>query len=183
MSDITDGSQRAVSLTDVTPGHWTLDPAQSTVNIENKSIWGLVNVKGVFTKVVGEGEVLPGGSAHGTLTIDVASLDTKHAKRDIHLRGTDFFDVDKHPSITFTATSVTANRNGTAEVTGELTVRGTTRPLALTAQASEVSADAVTLTASLSVERTNFGITWNQLGMLKPVTFVTITARFTRQSA
>ncbi|MDX6313088.1 MAG: hypothetical protein QOF84_796 [Streptomyces sp.] len=183
MSDTTAGSRHAIPLTDVAPGRWTLDPAGSTVAFEHKSIWGLVNVKGTFTKISGEGEVLPGGSAHGTVTIDTASVDTQHKKRDIHLRSADFLDVDTHQSITFTATSVSAGDKGTVEVSGELTVTGTSRPLAFTAEATEVTADAVTLTAGLTVNRKDFGLTWNQLGMVKDISTLAITARFTRLPA
>jgi polyisoprenoid-binding protein YceI len=127
--------------------------------------------------------VSPDGSAHGTLTIDTASVDTKQAKRDTHLRSADFFDVDNHPSIIFIASGATANSDGTVEVTGELTVRGHTRPLIFTTQASETSANAVTLTADLSINRTDFDMTWNQFRMMKPLTSVTVAARFTRQPA
>ncbi|MFD4551325.1 YceI family protein [Streptomyces sp. NPDC058466] len=183
MSNTTSPSSPSGSLSDVGAGRWTLDPAGTSVQVQHKTIWGLVNVKGVFTKVSGEGEVLAGGGAHGSVTVDAASLDTKNAKRDKHLRTADFFDVDKHPSLVFTATSVTPAGDGTAQVTGDLTVIGTSRELSFTAQASEVSADAVTLTAEFPVDRAQFGMTWNQAKMLKPLTFVTITARFTRQSA
>lgn len=60
---------------------------------------------------------------------------------------------------------------------------GVSRTLSFTAEASEVSADAVTLTAEVPVDRKEFGMTWNQANMLKPLTFVTIAARFTRRSA
>ncbi|MFF4354068.1 YceI family protein [Streptomyces sp. NPDC001530] len=183
MSNTTSNSPHSGSLADVAAGRWTLDPAGTAVRIQHKTFWGLVNVKGVFTKVSGDGEVLAGGGAHGSVTIDAASLDTKNAKRDTHLRGADFFDVDKHPSLVFTATDVTPVGNGTARVTGDLTIIGVSRELSFTAEASEVSADAVTLTADIPVDRKDFGMTWNQANMLKPLTFVTITARFTRQSS
>jgi polyisoprenoid-binding protein YceI len=183
MSNTTSNSHSSGSLTDVGPGRWTLDPAGTSARIQNRTIWGLVNVKGVFTKVSGEGEVLAGGGAHGSITIDAASLDTKNTKRDVHLRSADFFDVDKHPSIVFTATGVTPVGDGTAQVTGELTVVGVSRALSFTAEATEISADAVTLSAELPVDRQEFGMTWNQANMMKPLTLVTLTARFVRQSS
>lgn len=182
MSNTTSNTHHSGSLTDVGPGRWTLDAAGSSVRIQNKTMWGLVNVKGVFTKVSGEGEVLAGGSAHGSITIDAASLDTKNKKRDVHLRSADFFDVDKHPSLIFTATGVTPVGGSTAQVTGELTVLGVSRELSFTAEASEISTDAVTLTAEITVDRKEFGMTWSQANMIKPLTFVTLTARFIRQS-
>ncbi|MFD5625914.1 MULTISPECIES: YceI family protein [unclassified Streptomyces] len=183
MSDTTSNSTSSVPLSDVEPGRWVLDPARTTVRFENRTMWGLVNVKGVFTKVSGEGEVLAAGGAHGSVTIDAASLDTKNAKRDKHLRSADFFDVETHPTLVFTATGATPTAEGTAQVTGELTVRGVNRALSFVAAASEASADAVTLTAEIPVDRKDFGMTWNQANMLKPLTSVTIVARFTRQAS
>ncbi len=181
MSDTDSSStQQAPVEPPVSPGRWVLDPARSTVSIGTPTFWGLLNVKGVFSRVSGEGEVRADGSAHGTLTIDAASVDTKQGKRDTHLRSKDFFDVEKHPTLSFTASEVSAGADGTATVSGELTVRGTSKPYTFTARTSEVSADAVTLTAELVIARADFGITWNQAGMIKPDTAVAITARFTR---
>ncbi|PBC60041.1 hypothetical protein BKI49_32095 [Streptomyces sp. Tue6028] len=175
-------SSRPGALPDVSAGHWTLDPAGTTVGFQHRTFWGLLNVKGVFAEVGGDGEVLAGGGAHGSVTIGAASLDTRNAKRDEHLRSADFFDVETHPSLVFTATEVTPSGDATVHVTGDLTVLGVTRALSFTAKASEISADAVTLTAELPVERGDFGMSWNQAGMLKPLTRVTIAARFTRRA-
>ncbi|MDH6117580.1 YceI family protein [Kitasatospora sp. GAS204B] len=165
---------------DLSVGAWHLDPAASSVRIQHKAMWGLVNVKGAFTKLSGEGELLPDRSAHGTLTVDAASIDTKNAKRDVHLRSADFFDVDNHPTFTFTADSVTADNAGIAQVTGHLTVLGTTRPLEFTAQAAAATPTDVTLTGEVAVDRVDFGMGWNKGGMLKGLTTVTLSLRFTR---
>ncbi|MGO4749474.1 YceI family protein, partial [Streptomyces sp. 2MCAF27] len=53
----------------VQPGAWVLDPARTRVRLQHKTMWGMVTVKGGFSSVDGEGEVLPDGSASGTLTI------------------------------------------------------------------------------------------------------------------
>ncbi|MEV7341132.1 YceI family protein [Streptomyces sp. NPDC093544] len=183
MSNTTSNSHSSGSLADIGPGRWTLDQAGSSVRIQNKTLAGLINVKGVFTKVSGEGEVLAGGGAHGSITIDAASVDTKNTKRDVHLRSADFFDVDKHPSLVFTATDVTPVGEGTAQVTGELTVLGKSNALSFTAEASEISPDAVTLTAEVPVDRREFGMALKQAKVIKPVAIVTLTARFVRQSS
>ncbi|NUS88646.1 MAG: YceI family protein [Streptomyces sp.] len=197
----------------VQPGAWVLDPARTRVRLQHKTMWGMVTVKGGFTGVDGEGEVLPDGSASGTLTIDAASVDTGHAKRDAHLRSADFFDTDRHASLVFTAhratpdprgaveiageltirgttrpLAFTAHRatpdpRGAVEIAGELTVRGTTRPLAFTATAPGATADGVTLTAELSVDPADFGLTWNKLGMMKGQTAITVEAHFIRGRA
>ena len=159
-------------------GTWALDPARSTVAIRGKSIWGLVTVDGTFKEVDGEGHVEPDGKARGVLAIDAASIDTNHKKRDAHLRSKDFFNVDTHETIAFTANQVVARKADDVEVTGELAVNGIAKPLGFTAKVIEAHAEAVVLRAELVLQRKDFGMTWNMLGMLKPNTTVTVTACF-----
>lgn len=164
----------------VETGLWQLDPTASTVGLRHKTLWGLVTVKGTFTGVGGTGEVRPDGSATGTVTLDAASLDTKSTKRDVHLRSADFFDTDRHPEITFAVRGADRLEGDTVRVTGQLTVRGVSRPLSLTARLTGVSAGALTLETEFSVDRGQFGMGWNQLGMIRGLTTVTAALRFTR---
>ena len=165
-----------------TPGRWLLDPAASSVTFTHKNLWGLITVKGVFTDVSGEGALAADGTASGVLTVGTDSVDTKHGKRDKHLRSADFFYIEEHPTLTFTVRSATRGANDTVEVAGDLAVRGTTRPLTFTARATELSADAVTLAGQLDVDRAWFGMNWNQLGMLRGLATITLNTRFNRQS-
>jgi polyisoprenoid-binding protein YceI len=162
----------------VKTGLWHLDQTTSTVAIRHKTIWGMVTVNGTFTPVAGDGEVLPDGSARGTLTLDAASLDTKHAKRDKHLRSADFFDTENYPTISFTAERLVLSPDGTAQVTGQLTVRGVSRTQTLTATVNQAKPDEVVLDAEFIVDRDQFGLSWNQLGMLRGLTTVTTSLRF-----
>lgn len=171
----------ALPLAELAPGSWLLDAQASSVAFTHKTMWGLVTVKGAFTGLEGQGEVLAGGGAQGTVTIAAASIDTKHKKRDEHLRSADFFETEAHPAIVFTAGQVTPTGRDTVDVSGDLTVRGTTRPLTFSARATEVAADAVALTGALSVDRTDFGLTWNQMGMMKGKAELTLNLRFTRK--
>lgn len=164
----------------VEAGLWQLDPARTSVTIRHKTMWGLVTVKGAFADVAGEGEVRSDGTAHGTVTLEVASLDTKNAKRDKHLRSADLFDADRHPTITFAVSEAVVGQDDTAEVTGQLTVRGVTKPQPVTARVTGASADAVTLTTEFIVDRDQFDMGWNQLGMLRGLTTVDGTLVFTR---
>jgi len=181
MTDDTAGAPAAIATVDLTPGDWVLDPTRSSISIEHTGMWGLAKVKGVFTEFRGEAMVSPAGSVRGTVRIYTGSIDTENAKRDTHLRSADFFDAENHPSITFNATSALSESSGSISIRGELTVLDTTRPLSFTAQISELTAAALTLTANIPISRTDFGVSWNKLGMLKPVTLVTVTARFARQ--
>ncbi|GAB2718645.1 YceI family protein [Streptomyces bullii] len=167
----------------VETGLWQLDASASTVGIRHRTMWGLVTVKGTFAAVSGRGEVRPDGSAVGTLTLDVVSLDTGHAKRDTHLRSADFFDADHHPEITFALRSAELRDGDQVHVIGQLTVRGISRPLSLTARLKDADAQGLTLDTEFSVDRTQFGMGWNQLGMMRGLTSVSATLRFTRATA
>ncbi|MER5409550.1 YceI family protein [Streptomyces sp. NPDC002769] len=164
----------------VETGLWQLDPARTSVVIRHKTMWGLVTVKGAFAAVTGEGEVQADGTARGTVTLDVASLDTKNGKRDKHLRSADLFDVERHPTITFAVDNAVVAKDDTVEVAGQLTVRGITRPQPVVARVTAASAEDVTLGAEFTVDRDQFDMGWNQMGMLRGLTTVVGTLVFTR---
>jgi hypothetical protein len=100
-------------------------------------------------------------------TIDVKGIDTREAKRDDHLRGPDFFDVANHPTISFASREVRVKEDGELDVTGDLTIRGTTRSVTLHAEpVSEESKDMYGLirvgtSASTKISRKDFGLVWN----------------------
>ncbi|MEV0092363.1 YceI family protein [Streptomyces sp. NPDC050738] len=160
-------------------GPWQLDASASTVAVGHRTIWGLVNVKGTFGTVTGSGELQADGSVTGTVELDAASIDTKNAKRDTHLRSADFFDVEKHPEITFAVLGAKVDGDA-AELDGQLTVRGVSKPRAVPAKVTRTSADEVTLDVEFTVDRGDFGITWNQLRMMGGLTTVTGSLRFSR---
>ena len=161
-------------------GSWTLDPSRSQVQLRSKSMWGLVPVKGVFTDVSGTGTVSPSGAVSGTITVAAGSVDTKNKKRDAHLRSADFFDADNHPSITVSVDGITPSETG-AQVTGTLAVRDRTRPVSFDAKVSAVDAAEVWLDAEVQVNRADFGLTWNQMGMASMDNTITVHAVFTRE--
>lgn len=167
----------------VQTGTWQLDPAASTVGLRHRTMWGLVTVRGAFAAVTGAGEVRADGSATGAVTLQAASLDTGHAKRDTHLRSADFFDADNHPEITFAVRGADRLDGEGVRVTGQLTVRGVSRPVSFTARLTEAEAGALTLEAELTVDRAQFGMGWNQLGMMRGLTTVNAKLRFTRTGA
>lgn len=159
-------------------GDWTLDPAQSTVKLATKSFWGLMKVNGRFGDVSGRGNVTADGKASGVITVVAASIDTGIAKRDTHLRSKDFFEVEKHPEFTYTADSVTVEGDR-ATIEGTLTVRGDSRPLTVPATVTAADA-AVTVDAAVAVNRKDFGMNFNQLGMMASDNTLTIHAVFTK---
>jgi polyisoprenoid-binding protein YceI len=160
-------------------GNWTLDPARSTATLRSKSMWGLVPVKGAFRDLDGTGTVSPAGEVTGRITVAAGSLDTKNARRDKHLRSADFFDTEKFPAITFTLDKLTPASTG-AVLSGTLTVRDRSRPVTFNATASPAGDGDVALDATIQADRSQYGLTWNQLGMVSKNNTITIHAVFTR---
>src|ERR1700679_75625 len=135
-------------ITELTGG-WILDPSRSAVSLASKSMGGLARGKGGFGQVTGQGPISPAGDVPGTLTIAAASIDTKHTKRDKHLRSADFFDSDNYPEISFAVAGVRPSGQGVT-ITGTLSIRGRSRPLTFEGTATihgegEVVLDAVVI--------------------------------------
>jgi polyisoprenoid-binding protein YceI len=161
-------------------GEWVLDPRKSSIRLKSRVMRGLVPVNGVFREVSGNGTVSPDGKVSGTVTVAAASIDTKNARRDKHLRSADFFDSDNNPDITFAAAGLGPSGQGVA-VTGALTVRGRTRPVLFDAAASVPGHGEIWLDAEVRINRADFGLTWNQMGMVSMNNTLTIHAVFTRR--
>jgi polyisoprenoid-binding protein YceI len=162
------------------PSTWTLDPAGSSVSLRSKTMWGLVTVRGAFGELAGNAEIVPGGAARGRLEIGAASLNTKNARRDRHLASADFFNAAEHPSIVADLASATRTGDRVA-VQGTLTVAGEARPLSFTATLADATPAAFTLRAEgVVVDRADFGLIWNQMGMLTGPSTIDVVARFTR---
>lgn len=165
------------------PASFQLDAAGSSVSISHKTMWGLATVRGSFAKLTGSAEILADGTARGRIEIDAASIDTKNAKRDKHLRSADFFNTAEHPQIVVAVTQAAAQGNDRVATTGTLTVAGQTRPLTLTALITEATEQAITLRADADIDRADFGMRWNQLGMINGPAHVSVVARYARTAA
>lgn len=147
---------------------WTLDPGHSAVGFSVRHLM-ITNVRGEFEKFRGEITYDPDRPEATRIeaTIDVASLNTREQKRDADLRSALFFDADKHPQMTFVSKSARAVGDGNLEVTGDLTIRGTTREVVLSVH--DISAVQVDMrknprmgaTAQTKIKRSDFGMTWN----------------------
>jgi polyisoprenoid-binding protein YceI len=160
-------------------GDWVLDPRSSSIRLKSK-VMGLIPVNGVFREITGAGTVRPDGEISGTLTVAAASIDTGNTRRDIHLRSPDFFDSGNHPDITFAADGIRPAGRG-AVLTGALTVRGQTEPLSVDAAVSVQGDGEVLLDASVQINRADFGLTWNVMGLAAVTSTLTIHAVFTRR--
>lgn len=146
---------------------YTIDPAHSSANFSVRHMM-VTNVRGSFRKVSGAivyDPENPGGSSVEA-TIDASSINTNEDQRDAHLRSADFFHVEQHPAIEFKSRKV--EREGDElKVTGDLTIRGTSRPVALRVEGpTEETKDPygntrIGLSATTKIKRSDFGLTWN----------------------
>jgi polyisoprenoid-binding protein YceI len=158
-------------------GSWVLDPGRTSIEIHTKAIW-VFKVKATAQALEGHGSVAADGNITGAIVIDAASVDTKNAKRDEHLRTADFFEVENHPTITFEATSGHLTSAGQVELTGTFTVRGQARPLSVLANVTPAT-DAVTLSAEVDIDRSDWGLSWAKMGA-QVKNHVVISAYFTK---
>ena len=143
-------------------GSWTLDPSRTSVKFRTKAMW-VVPVTGTMSAKQGTANVDPAGALSATVEFDAASISTKNAKRDKHLRTADFFDVATYPTMTFTAVSARPTGPGTADVDGQFTVLGQSRPVTVPVK-YVVAGDTVTISGEVDVDRSQWGMTLTPLG-------------------
>ena len=160
-------------------GHWTLDSTQSKAALRSKSMWGLSSVKGVFREVEGHGTISPTGEVTGDITLRTGALDTKNSARDTHLRSADFFLSEKYPAITFSVGTIVPADQGVT-ISGTLTVRDVSRPLSFPATVALAGDDELVLDAIAQVDRSEFGLAWNRMGMVSMNNVITVHAVFNR---
>jgi polyisoprenoid-binding protein YceI len=127
---MTDAKQAQTTELPVPPGRWGLDPAHSSIVFSVRHL-GLSKVHGRFDRFEAWTDV--GTTVEDTKVsaeIDLASVDTNNADRDTHLRSTDFFSVEEHPTMRFASTRI-AGAGDSWLLEGDVTIKGITRPLAL----------------------------------------------------
>lgn len=152
----------------VAPGPWAIDNAHSTVEFVVRHL-GLSNVRGRFSTF--DAKLLVGddlASSSISATIDLTSVDTNNADRDAHLKGTDFFNADNHPTMTFSSTSITGSgpTGSSAEfkVVGDLVINGVSKPVTLAVEFNGTEknpfsgADTVGFSAKAEIKRSDYKI-------------------------
>ena len=148
---------------------WKIDPAHSHVEFSIRHLM-ISTVKGAFGDVRGTVWIDDSDATTAVvdITIQVASIDTRQEQRDAHLRSADFFDVARFPTITFRSRSVEGDhRESEFRLVGDLTIRDVTREVVL-AVSSEGrlidpwGAERAGFSAQGKIDRTDFGLTWNQ---------------------
>lgn len=162
-------SQHDTSTAQLT--RWEIDPAHTTVEFAAKHMM-ITTVKGRFSDVSGTieaDEAHPDGSST-EVSMDAASIDTRNEQRDAHLRSADFLDVDNNPVITFRSKRVEGavrKAGDSFKVTGDLTIRGTSREVTLDATYEGKIRDLegkerAGFSATTRIDRRDFGLVWNQ---------------------
>ena len=145
---------------------WRLDPNRSAAEFRVPHFWGLITVKGHFDRFDGWLDIDESGRRRIELTIDAASLHTGNPMRDRHLRGADFFDVQRNPEVRFRSTTIGGAGERTLRVRGELEMAG--HRVALTLQPTiEQHDEQLEIDARTPLDQRQLGMTWSPLGMTR----------------
>jgi polyisoprenoid-binding protein YceI len=146
-------------------GDWQLDPSHTTVEFVGRHLM-VSKVRGRFPEVEGVIHVADDPADSSVeVTIQTASVDSRDANRDAHLRSEDLFHVEQYPTITFRSTKV-EGEGSEWKVTGDLTIKDVTRPVVLDVELTGVVSDPwggrrAGFSAHTDVNREDWGITWN----------------------
>ena len=148
-------------------GDYTIDPAHSTIGFVARHAM-VTKVRGAFSVFSGSGhfDAEDPSQSRLELVIDVDSIDTRNADRDAHLRTNDFFDMEAYPQITFRSTSVESVGLETFRVSGDLTIKGITRPVSFDLEYTGTATDPfgnerLGLEGSTTVNRKDWGMGFN----------------------
>jgi polyisoprenoid-binding protein YceI len=156
----------APALTELT-GTYTLDPAHSRIGFVARHAM-VTKVRGAFNEFEGTA-TLDGAnpaSSRAQVTINAASIDTRNAQRDEHLRSNDFLAMQDYPQITFVSTGARQVDDTTFELTGDLTIKGVTNAVTIPFSYEGAAKDPfgnlrAGFEGSVTINRKDYGITWN----------------------
>lgn len=147
---------------------WRVDPSHTNVDFAVKHMM-IATVRGRFAEVDGTVRLDPSniGASRVEVSIKAASLDTRVADRDAHLRSADFLDVEKYPEITFRSTHLERTGSDHLRIAGDLTIHGVTRPVTLEVTEEGQGKDPwggerAGYSATTTIDRRDYGLLWNQ---------------------
>jgi polyisoprenoid-binding protein YceI len=156
----------APALTDLT-GTYTLDPAHTRIGFVARHAM-VTKVRGSFNEFEGTATLDGADPAKSTakVTINAASIDTRNAQRDAHLRSNDFLAMEEYPEITFVATSVAQTGPTSLELTGDLTIKGVSNSVTIPFEFEGAATDPfgnlrAGFEGAVTINRKDYGITWN----------------------
>jgi polyisoprenoid-binding protein YceI len=161
------GTTTVPTTTQIPTGTYTIDPTHSRVGFVARHAM-VTKVRGSFNEFDGTGSFDAANPATASLqlTIKAASIDTRNADRDAHLRSNDFFDMDTYPEISFVSTAVEQTSDDEYQVSGELTIKGVTKPVTIEFQYTGTAIDPygntrIGLDGKTTVNRKDWGVSWN----------------------
>lgn len=148
-------------------GEYALDASHSRIGFVARHAM-VTKVRGSFNDFTGTGYFDAGDPSQSRLEVDIkaASIDTRNADRDAHLRGNDFFDMETYPQIRFVSTAIEPLEESAYRVTGDLTMKGVTKPVTIDFEYTGSAVDPfgntrVGLEGSVTVNRKDWGVNWN----------------------
>jgi polyisoprenoid-binding protein YceI len=148
-------------------GTYTVDPTHSRIGFVARHAM-VTKVRGSFNEFAGTGyfDAEDPAASRLELTIQAASIDTRNADRDAHLRSNDFFDMETYPTIRFTSTEIKRVDDENFEVTGDLTIKGTTKSVTVEVEYTGTAVDPygnqrVGFEGKTTVNRKDWGVSWN----------------------
>jgi polyisoprenoid-binding protein YceI len=155
------------TATDDITGNYNLDPAHSRIGFVARHAM-VTKVRGAFNDVQASGylDAKNPSASHVEVTIKAASIDTRNADRDNHLRSNDFLAMEEHPEITFKSTAVKRNGDNEYEVTGDLTIRGVAKPVTIDFEFTGSAVDPwgnlrLGFEGHTTINRKDWGVNWN----------------------
>jgi polyisoprenoid-binding protein YceI len=122
-----------VGAATTTPGSYEIDPAHTSVSFSVNHL-GISTLAGRFNSVEGDITLAHKGGSSIEVSIETASVDTNHEKRDEHLRGPDFFNAKQYPVMKFSASKIDFSGDKSERIKGELSLHGKTKPVMLTVE-------------------------------------------------
>ena len=158
-------SETAVEIPGYVAGTWTIDPVHSEVSFVVRHMM-VSKVRGRFDKFEGTIVTAPDPlQSSVTATVELSSVNTGEPNRDNHIRSADFFEVESHPHLTFRSTGVRPDGDDFL-LDGDLTIRGTTKPVTLKLEVNGFGPDAfggtrAGFSASGEINRNDFGVSFN----------------------
>lgn len=148
-------------------GSYTIDPSHSRIGFVARHAM-VTKVRGSFNEFEGSGYFDPANpsSISIELTIKASSIDTRNVDRDGHLRSNDFLDMVSHPTIHFVSTDVTKVDDELFRVTGDLTIKGVTKPVSIDFEYTGAPVDPygnqrIGFEGATTIKRKDWGINWN----------------------
>jgi polyisoprenoid-binding protein YceI len=148
-------------------GTYAIDPTHSRIGFVARHAM-VTKVRGSFNEFEGSGlfDAEHPANSRLQLTIQAASIDTRNAERDAHLTSNDFFDMETYPEITFVSTAVEQVDTSNFRVTGDLTIKGVTKPVSVDFEYAGSAVDPygnqrIGFEGTTTVNRKDWGVSWN----------------------